>query len=78
MRYELPQLVAEGDRAACIIRIFFRKSDRDRILQTEVADFYTLRDGRIARVRQFMDSFNVVEQVLELDVTALLKPKQTG
>jgi ketosteroid isomerase-like protein len=76
MRYELPQFVAEGDRAACIIRIFFRKSARDRILQTEVADFYTLRDGRIAKMRQFMDSFNVVEQVLEVDVTALLKAKQ--
>ena len=78
MRYELPQLVADGDRAACIIRIFFQKSARDRILQTEVADFYTLRDGRIAKVRQFMDSFNVVEQVLEVDVAALLKRKQTG
>jgi ketosteroid isomerase-like protein len=78
MRYELPQFVAEGDQAACIIRIFFRKSARDRTLQTEVADFYTLRNGRIASVRQFMDSFNVVEQVLEVDVAALLKPKRGG
>ena len=73
MRYELPHLVAEDDRAACIIRIFFRKSRRDRVLQTDIADFYTLRDGRIAQIRQFMDSFNVVEQVLEQDVTSLLK-----
>ena len=76
MRYELPQFVADGERAACIIRIFFRKSARDRTLQAEVADFYNLRDGRIAKVRQFMDSFNVVEQVLEVDVAALLKAKQ--
>ena len=75
MRYELPQFVAEGNQAACIIRIFFRKSARDRTLQADVADFYTLRDGRISVVRQFMDSFNVVEQVLEVDVAALLKPK---
>jgi ketosteroid isomerase-like protein len=73
MRYEVPHLVAEGDRAACIIRIFFRKNRRDRVLQTDIADFYTLRDGRIAEIRQFMDSFNVVEQVLERDVTSLLK-----
>ena len=73
MRHEVPHLVAEDDRAACIIRIFFRKSRRDRMLQTDIADFYTLRDGRIAQIRQFMDSFNVVEQVLERDVTSLLK-----
>lgn len=72
MRYEVPYLVAEGEQAACIISIFFRKSDRDRVVQTDIADFYTLRAGRIAQVRQFMDSFNVVEQVLERDVSALL------
>jgi ketosteroid isomerase-like protein len=73
MRYEVPQLVAEDDRAAAIIRIFFRKSARDRVLQTDITDFYQLRDGRIAQIRQFMDSFNVVEQALERDVTSLLK-----
>jgi ketosteroid isomerase-like protein len=78
MRYELPHFVAEDDRAACIIRIFFRKNRRDRVLQTDIADFYTLRDGRIAQIRQFMDSFNVVEQVLERDVTSLLKQPSGG
>jgi ketosteroid isomerase-like protein len=78
MRYEVPHLVAEEDRAACIIRLFFRKSRRDRVVQTDIADFYTLRDGRIAQIRQFMDSFNVVEQVLEQDLTALLKQRDSG
>ena len=78
MRYEVPHLVAEADRAACIIRIFFRKSRRDRVVQTDIADFYTLRKGRIAQIRQFMDSFNVVEQVLERDVTSLLKSPPGG
>jgi ketosteroid isomerase-like protein len=78
MRYEVSHLVVDGERAACIISIFFRKSDRDRIVQTDVADFYTFRAGRIAQIRQFMDSFNVVEQVLERDVAALLaQPKQS-
>ena len=76
MRYDVPHLVAEGDRAAAVIRIFFRKSARDRVVQTDIADFYRLRDGRIAEIRQFMDSFNVVEQVLERDVTSLLKAKR--
>ena len=73
MRYEVPHLVAEEGHAACIIRIFFRKSRRDRVVQTDIADFYTLREGRIAQIRQFMDSFNVVEQVLEQDVTSLVR-----
>lgn len=77
MRYEVPFIVAEDEQAACVIRIFFRKSDRDRVVQADIADFYTLRAGRIARIRQFMDSFSVVEQVLERDVAALLanRPK---
>lgn len=75
MRYEVPHLVAEDERAACIIRLFFRKNRRDRVLQTDIADFYTMRDGRIAQIRQFMDSFNVVEQVLEQDITSLLKQR---
>jgi uncharacterized protein len=78
MRYEVPQLVADGDQAACIIRIFFRKTERDRVVQTDIADFYTFRDGRIAQIRQFMDSFNVVEQVLERDVAALLRRPKRG
>jgi ketosteroid isomerase-like protein len=45
-------------------------------VQTDIADFYRLRDGRIAQIRQFMDSFNVVEQVLERDVTSLVKGKR--
>jgi len=73
MRYEVPFIVAEDDRAACIIRLFFRKSRRDRVLQTDIADFYTMRDGRIAQIRQFMDSYNVVEQVMEQDIASLLK-----
>jgi ketosteroid isomerase-like protein len=73
MRHEVPFIVAEDDHAACIIRLFFQKSRRDRVLQTDIADFYTMRDGRIAHIRQFMDSFNVVEQVLEQDIASILK-----
>ena len=76
MRYEVLHLVAEDEHAAAIIRIFFRKSRRDRVVQTDIADFYRLRGGRISQIRQFMDSFNVVEQVLERDVTSLLKGKR--
>jgi ketosteroid isomerase-like protein len=72
MRYELPIIVAEGDRVAVIIRVFFRKRSNDRIVQFDLAAFYTLRDGRIAEIREILDTFDLVQQVLERDVGAVL------
>jgi ketosteroid isomerase-like protein len=80
MRYEVPILVAEDDKVAVNIRAFFRKSSNNRIVQFDMAAFYTLRDGRIARIREIMDTFDLVEQVLERDVATVLttgKPDQT-
>jgi uncharacterized protein len=74
MRYEVPILVAEADKVAANIRAFFRKSSNDRIVQFDMAAFYTLRDGRIAKIREIMDTFDLVEQVLECDVAAILTP----
>ena len=70
MRHELPDLVAEGDKVAAHIRVFFRKSNNDRVVQFDIADFYTLRDGRITHIHQLLDSFDLVQQVLERDVGA--------
>jgi len=78
MRYEVPIMVAEGDKVAANIRLFFRKSSNDRIVQFDIAAFYTLRDGRIAEIREIMDTFDLVQQVLERDVTAVLTDKQPG
>ena len=76
MRYEVPIIVAEGDKVAANIRVFFRKSSNDRMVQFDIAAFYTLRDdGRIAQIREIMDTFDLVQQVLERDVTAVLTDK---
>src|ERR1700680_5110715 len=40
MRYEVPFLVADDERAAAVIKIYFRKSVSDRVVQTSIADFY--------------------------------------
>lgn len=80
MRYDLPVIVAEGDKVAAHIRVFFRKSSNDRVVQFDIADFYTLRDGRVTHIHQFLDSFDLVQQVLERDVAADLtdhKPYKT-
>ena len=72
MRCEVPIIVAEGDKVAVNIRAFFRKRRNKRIVQFDVAAFYTLRDGRITQIREIMDTFDLVQQVLERDVAAML------
>jgi ketosteroid isomerase-like protein len=78
MRYEVPIIVADGDKVAANIRVFFRKRSNDRIVQFDIAVFYTLRDGRIAQIREIMDSFDLVQQVLERDVAAVLAESKPG
>jgi len=73
MRCNVPIMVAEGDKVAANIRVFFRKSSNARMVQFDVAAFYTFRDGRIAQIREIIDTFDMIEQVLERDVSAVLK-----
>ena len=75
MRYEVPFLIADDNRAAAIIKIFFRKSSTERVVQTSVADFYTFRGDRIASIQQFFDTFDAIEQTLERDITGMLKQR---
>jgi hypothetical protein len=75
MRYEVPFLIADDNRAAAIIKIFFRKNAAERVVQTSVADFYTFRGGRIAGIQQFFDTFDAIEQTLERDITSMLKQR---
>lgn len=72
MRYEMVDMVAEGDKVAANVRTFFRKAGNDRIIQFDMAMFYTFRSGRIAQIREIMDTFDLVQQVLERDVAAEL------
>ena len=72
MRYEAPIIVAADDTVAANLRVFFRKSTNDRIIQFDMAAFYTLRDGHIIKIREIIDTFDLVQQVLERDITALL------
>ncbi len=78
MRHELPFIVAEGDKVAALVRAFFRKSGNDRIVQFDIAIFFTFRDGSIAQIREVIDSFDLVQQVLERDVAAVLADTDPG
>ncbi|WP_334366803.1 nuclear transport factor 2 family protein [Bradyrhizobium sp. AZCC 1578] len=72
LRCEVPILVVEGDKAAAFIRVFFRKSINQRMVQFDIAGFYTLRDGKISQIREIIDTFDLVQQLLERDVAAIL------
>jgi ketosteroid isomerase-like protein len=74
----VPIIVAEGDKVAVLIRLFLRKRNNNRMVQFDIAVFYTLRDGRVAQIREVMDTFDVVEQVLERDLSAVLTGKLPG
>jgi uncharacterized protein len=52
--------------------VFFRKSSNQRMVQFDIAAFYTFREGRIAKIREIIDTFDMVQQVLERDVSAVL------
>jgi ketosteroid isomerase-like protein len=79
IHYEMPIIVAEDDKVAAYLRAFFKKRSNQRIVQFDLAVFYSFRDGRIAQIREIIDSFDLVQQVLERDLAALLaasKPDQ--
>ena len=46
-----------------------RKRNDDRIVQLEVAEFFTLRGGHILTHRSFFDLFDFVQQLLGRDLT---------
>lgn len=71
-RHEVPMVVAEGDNVAVSLRAFFRKRRNERMVRFDLAGFYTLRDGRISCIRTIIDSFDLVQQVLECDVSRCL------
>ncbi|MCK1521311.1 MULTISPECIES: nuclear transport factor 2 family protein [unclassified Bradyrhizobium] len=71
-RYEVPQIVAEGDTVAAYLRVFFRKRSNDRIIQVDMAVFYTFRRGKVAQIREIIDSYDLVQQVLEREIGPLI------
>ena len=78
MRYQVPIVVTEGDKVAVHIRAFFVKRSSERIMQFDIAVFYTFAGGRIVRIREIMDTFDLIQQVLERDLVALLTENPGG
>ena len=78
MRHEVASIIAEGDKVAVHNRAFLTKRGNGRIVQFDLAVFYTFRDGLIAQIREILDTFDLVQQVLERDVAAVLAEHKAG
>jgi ketosteroid isomerase-like protein len=73
LTYQPIFMVVEVDSAATIVMARLRQRSTNRTIQLLVAHFMRLRDGRIVEMREFMDSFDAVQQVLghEIDTAKL-------
>jgi len=78
LRHDIREIVADGDKVAVAVRAFFRKRSNQRVVQFDIAAFFTLRQGRVARIREIIDTFDLVQQVLERDIAAVLADKTPG
>jgi ketosteroid isomerase-like protein len=67
--YEIKFMAVDGDKASTMLRLQMEKRNDRRIMRFDVAEFYTLRDGRILEYRSFFDSFDLVQQLLGQDLT---------
>jgi uncharacterized protein len=75
MRNEMPFIVSEGDKVAVHLRAFFAKRINERIVQFDVAGFFTLRDGKIVKIREIIDTFDLIQQVVEQDFISVIAAK---
>jgi uncharacterized protein len=72
MRNEIQFIVAEDDKVAAHVRAFFVKRRNERTVQFDVAIFFTLRDGKVVRIREIIDTFDLIQQVVERDFIAMI------
>jgi predicted ester cyclase len=72
MRHEMPFIAAEDDRVALHIRAFFIKRLNGRTVQFDMAVFFTLADRKIVRIREIIDTFDLIQQVVERDFIAMI------
>ena len=72
LRYKAPRILAEGEAVATYMQAYFKKRSNDRIVQFDMAVFYTFRGGLVAEIREIIDSYDLVQQVLEREIGPLI------
>lgn len=72
VRYKAPHIIAEGEAVAIYLHTYLRKQSNDRVVQFDTAVFYTFRGGLVAEIREIIDSYDLVQQVLEREIGPLI------
>ena len=62
--YKPEIMIVDGARAALLSDVSYRQRATNRILRLRIANFLRLQDGRLIEFREFIDSFDAVEQAL--------------
>jgi limonene-1,2-epoxide hydrolase len=62
-------IAVDGLKIATMQRLFIKKRNDQRLVQFDLAEFFTLRTGRIIQHRSFFDSFDLIQQLLGRDLT---------
>lgn len=61
-------MIVDGAHAAVMSDAAFRQRATDRLLRFRIANFHRFKDGRVIEFREFLNSFDVVEQALGRDI----------
>lgn len=70
LSYQPIFMVVEKDNAGVIVMARLRQRGSGRVIQLLLAHFIQFRNGRIVELREFMDSFDAVQQVLGREIYA--------
>ena len=62
--YKPEVMIVDGTRAALLSGVSYRQRATDRVLRLRIASFLRWQDGRLIEYREFIDSFDAVEQAL--------------
>ncbi len=62
--YKPEVMIVDGARAALMSDVSYKQRATDRVLRLRIASFLRLQDGRLIEYREFIDSFDAVEQAL--------------
>jgi ketosteroid isomerase-like protein len=60
--YKPEVMIVDGARAALMSEVSYRQRATNRVLRLRIANFLRLQDGRLIEFREFIDSFDAVEQ----------------
>ena len=77
-KYEIKFMAVEGAKASAMLRLRMEKRNDRRVMRFDVAELYSLRDGRIVEYRSFFDSFDLVQQLLGQDLTEAFAASVSG